>query len=125
MTEGHPIEDNESFMFQTIPSLKELLPSTAGIPGIQYAQICVNNMKRAQNDGWKRIQGAKIYTVLGPDGRADMELLAQGKVISGQAYDSGARRCWIDPNVYTLTGHSNPKEKPNGGPSRKPQEKEA
>lgn len=109
MTEGQIVETGEDYVFNSIPSLTELLPTTGGIPGIQYAQVCVHNLKKGQNDGWQRIQGAKVYTILGAGGRADMELLAKGKAIIGQSPDAGARRCWIDEEVYGLTGHINPK----------------
>ena len=122
MTEGHIIEENADFVFQTVPSLLELIPSTGGNPGIIYAQIWVGSMKRAQNEGWKRIQGAKVYTILGPDGRADMELLARGKAILGQDTSSGARRCYIDTEVYKLTGHTEPKKENPSGSTRTPKQ---
>ena len=110
MTEGMPIPDADAeFTFHDIPRLIDLLPSTGGVPGITYAQICVQNLRQAQDDGWKRIQGAKVYSIWGDLGKADMELLARGKVVLGQSPDAGARRCFIDPEVYTLTGIDNPK----------------
>lgn len=110
MAEGQTLPGTaEDFVFKHIPKLTELLPSTGGIPGIVYAQICVHNRKRAQNEGWKQIQGAKIYTILGPDDRVDMELLAKGTPVLGQGPESGARKCWVDTEVYTLTGHVDPK----------------
>lgn len=92
------------WIFDHIPSLKELLPQFRGLPGFEYLQCCVNNLRRAQDEGWYEVEKTVIYTVEGPKGSVDMKLLARGKRIPGQPHDSGARLCLCDKSVEPLTG---------------------
>tara|TARA_Y100000590_G_scaffold413_1_gene607 strand:+ start:5162 stop:5530 length:369 start_codon:yes stop_codon:yes gene_type:complete len=99
----------EEYIYDHIPTLRELLPSTAGVPGVQYAQISAKNLRRAQDEGWLKISGKqKIYTISGPKGTVDCELYAKGKPIPGQGSQSGARICYVDSEVYKGTGFKNP-----------------
>lgn len=98
--ETHP----EDYVFDHIPTLRELLRN-GGLPGVEYAQVCTAHFKRAQNEKWKDVQGAKCYTIVGPKGRADMILKAKGVPLSGNT-ESGARVCYIDKGIETLTGLS-------------------
>lgn len=94
-----------AFIYDHVPNLRELLPTTAGIPGVQYAQVSVTNLRKAQDEGWVKISGAqKLYTINGPSGKVDCELYAKGKPIPGQGVTSGARICYIDKDIYAKTG---------------------
>ena len=92
------------WVFDHIPSLKELLPQYRGLPGFEYMQSCVQNLRRAQDEGWYEVEKTVIYTVEGPKGAVDMKLLARGQRIPGQSHDSGARLCFCDTSVEPLTG---------------------
>ena len=94
----------KSFVFKHIPGIKELLPKYRGLPGFQYFQCCVQNLRRAQDEGWTEVDNTFIYTIEGPKGSVDMKLLARGKRIPGQSHDSGARLCYCDTSVQPLTG---------------------
>lgn len=81
-----------------------LLPKRGGIPGLEYAQIPVLLKKQAENDGWLSIHGAATYTIFGPKGTVDCELLARGAIIRGIDAESGSRVCHIDQSVWEVTG---------------------
>ena len=93
------------YVYHEIPSLDQLLPSTGGVPGVEYAQVTTANLRRAQDDGWSKLTGRQmIYTIEGPTGRVDCELYGKGKPIVGQGTKSGRRRCWVDPEIRRVTG---------------------
>ena len=105
MTETRP------YTYNHIPQLPELMPSTGGVVGVEYLQCTVGNLRAAQDvkeeDGgpWGGIiGGSKIYTIVGPEGSADMHLLCRGKPIPGGDVNSGARFCVVDGDVEQLTG---------------------
>jgi hypothetical protein len=93
-----------SFVFDRIPGLKELLPKHRGVPGFEYLQCAVVNLRRAQDEAWVEVDNTVIYTIEGEKGAVDMKLLCRGKRIPGQPYDSGARLCSCDKTVEDLTG---------------------
>ena len=97
--------ESQAFVYNHVPNLKELLPNTGGIPGVQYAQVSTENLRKAQDEGWLKISGAqKLYTIIGPSGKVDCELYAKGKPIPGQGSGSGKRICWVDGVIYSKTG---------------------
>lgn len=101
-------EARARYTYDHIPSLKELMPTTAGIPGVEYAQVCVHNIRLAQDLGWGRISGnQKVYTITGPTGSVDCELYCKGKPISGECPQGGRRVCSIDKEIVKLTGVRN------------------
>jgi hypothetical protein len=100
-----PVEEIRPYTYDHIPQLKELLPTTAGVPGVTYLQCCIQNQRKAQDTGWGAISGgSRVYTIQGPKGLADMQLLCKGKPIPGGDIKSGARKCMVDAEVETLTG---------------------
>lgn len=108
------------FYYDHIPQLSELL-RRGGLPGVEYAQVHVQNVVKARDPefgGWGRIRDAQTYTIGGPRGEVHCELLCRGKPIRGVGPDSGARVCWVDDEVYELTGHPNPD--PEKGPKVEP-----
>ena len=92
------------FVYDHIPQLSELLPQFRGRPGFVYAQVTNQNLRRAQDESWRKVEGTVIYTIIGPKGEADMELMVRGGLIPGQSPDSGARLCVVDQTVEELTG---------------------
>jgi hypothetical protein len=100
---GQPFKSQE-FIFPHVPSLRELLPQFRGLPGFEYLQCCVQNLRRAQDEGWTEVERTVIYTIEGEKGRVDLKLLARGKRIPGQPHDSGARLCICDKTVEEVTG---------------------
>ena len=92
------------YTYDHIPALKELLPNTGGQPGLEYAQVCTHNLRKAQDNGWSRVRGAKTYSIVTNEGIADMELLCKGKQAKGLDTHSGKRRCLVDWAVQDLTG---------------------
>jgi hypothetical protein len=98
-------DEPQSYIYHEIPTLDQLLPSTGGIPGVEYAQITTDNLRRAQDEGWSKLTGRQmVYTIEGPNGRVDCELYGRGKPIPGQGTRSGRRRCWVDPEIRRVTG---------------------
>ena len=93
-----------TYIFDHVPFLKELLVKHRGVPGFQYLQCAVVNLRRAQDEGWLEVDNTVIYTIRGPKGEVDMKLLCRGKRIPGQPYDSGARLCFGDKTAEALTG---------------------
>lgn len=105
---GAGVPLREKWIFNDIPTLKQLLPEYAGWPGFYYAQVPTHLARLAQDAGWRRLNDDKVYTIVGPDGRADMQLLVQGSVVPGQSPHCGERLCKIDKSVAVLTGHTIP-----------------
>lgn len=100
---GQPFEAQE-YVFDHVPSLRELLPQYRGLPGFEYMQCCVQHLRRAQDEGWVEVQNTVVYSIEGPNGRVDMKLLARGQRIPGQPHDSGVRLCLCDKTVEKATG---------------------
>jgi hypothetical protein len=99
------IEPPKDYYFDgEIPRLKDLLPKLHGQPGFVYLQVCVQNQRRAQDEGWNEVGNTVIYTIKGPKGEAHCKLYAIGKSIPGQSHASGRRVCYVDDEVETLTG---------------------
>ena len=111
-------EQNEKYVYDHIPSLKELIPSTGGLPGVEYAQVTTDRLWLAQKNGWSKLSGRqKIYTIRGPAGEVHCELYGKGKPIKGQSMLSGRRICWLDKTIREKTGLS---EIPTGGEDKAP-----
>jgi len=111
----------QSYVYDHIPALRELLPKHRGIPGFEYLQCSVSNLRRAQDEGWIEVEGTVFYTIEGPKGAADMKLLVRGRRIPGQPYDSGARLCHCDKTIEPLTGlWINPQNHQNEAPASEP-----
>ena len=68
------------YFYDHLPSLKELMPSTGGVPGIEYLMVSTTNLRRAQDEGWLRSSGSeqRVFTLEGPAGRVDCELYSRG-----------------------------------------------
>jgi hypothetical protein len=100
-------------VYDHIPQLWELMPNTRGLPGVEYAQCATANTRPAHDKGWEKTLGPGgrpllPYTIEGPRGSVDCELLSTGEPIRGQDATSGARMCWVDNIVYEVTGFPNP-----------------
>jgi hypothetical protein len=93
-----------AYTFDHIPILRELLPKQHGRPGLIYAQVHVANLRRAQDQGWREIDGTAAYTIVGPKGHIDMKLMGKGKPIAGIGHASGKRRCVYDLDIEERTG---------------------
>ena len=120
---GAPYVGEETYEYDHVPSLKELLPKFRGVPGFQYFQCCVVNLRRAQDEGWTEVVGGIVYRIKGPKGSVDMKLLTRGERTPGAAHNSGARICGCNTLVQELTGvWINPNrhtgETPEIGPER-------
>ena len=94
----------EPYTYDHLPQLRELLKN-GGLPGVEYLQVAVHNLRLAQREGWTRVSGHQmVYTIVGPNGSCDCELFGSGEPISGQDPEGGARVCWIDMDVRQETG---------------------
>ncbi len=91
------------YTFDHVPSLKELLPKTAGVPGVKYMQVCSINAKPAQDEGWGPVEGAKMFTIEGPGGYSHMALACKGTPVPGASDKDGARIMNLDRDIYRLT----------------------
>ena len=94
--------------FTFIPTLRQLLPATGGVPGLIYAQVSLKNLTSLQNDPstrWYKTRDAEdAYTVRGPKGEVDVMLCCTGKAMPGGDPQAGARLCWLDKSIPELTG---------------------
>jgi len=92
------------YTYNHVPKLKELFRTNGGLPGVRYAQVCTSNAKAAQDDGWGPVENAKLFSIAGPKGTADIILACKGTPTrSGSAHD-GARTMFLDHDIYRLTG---------------------
>ena len=95
----------EKYVYNHIPNLRDLLSTNAGLPGVEYAQVTLENLYQAQKSGWSKLSGhQKIYIIRGPKGEVACELYGKGKPIKGQNTMSGKRICWIDKAIRLKTG---------------------
>lgn len=92
------------YTYDHVPTLKELLPSNGGLPGVEYMQVCDLNGKEAQDQGWGPVRDAKMFTIEGPKGSANIILACKGEPIAGASTQEGARMMYLDENIYGLTG---------------------
>jgi hypothetical protein len=62
-----------------------LLPQEGGRPGLTYAQVPLRHVRQleAADPPWFPMFDTCRYTIVGPKGSIDMELMAQGSIISG------------------------------------------
>jgi hypothetical protein len=95
---------NGTYTYDHVPTLRELMPTNAGLPGVTYAIICTANAKVAQDEGWGSVERSKVFTITGPKGSADCILACQGTPIRSLDTHSGARRVLLDDDIYHLTG---------------------
>ena len=103
----NPTVSLDEYTYDHIPQLRELLEG-GGLPGVTYLQVTVGNMKQAQLEGWNPIhRWSMAYTIVGPSGRVDCMLLAQGKPIPAMSAGSGRRICKLDPEIMKTTGLPN------------------
>lgn len=102
------MSDAQSTVFDHIPSLRELMPTTGGTPGYEYAQVALANARQAQDapldPPWRPVPDARFYAVRGPKGTADVILLRRGTPIRGLDPQAGSRRCWVDKSILSQTG---------------------
>ena len=97
--------------FNYVPQLRDLMPRTAGLPGMAYAQVCLHNVRNVLADTttqWYKVEGTDLYTIKGAKGEAEMMLVCTGKPIPGQDTHTGKRICWFDEDIQPLTGWETP-----------------
>ena len=92
------------YVYDHVPTLRELMPSTAGLPGVIYSLVCLQNAKDAQDAGWGSVEGAKFFSITGPRGTVSMVLACKGTPIRGASPKSGARRLLLDLDIYRMAG---------------------
>lgn len=105
-----PRSTTRTRVFDHVPHLRELMPSTGGWPGIIYAQVCVHNVanaiEREENPAHLRqIRGSEYFEITGPKGTVQMALVGCGTPIPGASPNAGARLFFTDGEVERLTGH--------------------
>ena len=106
-------QSSEEYVYDHIPTLKELLPASGGRPGVQYAQVTSERLWLAQKSEFRKVSGAQMmYTIRGPKGEVHCELYGEGRPIKGQGSKSGKRICWLDTLIREKTGLLRPNEKP-------------
>ena len=97
-------EQLERYTYDHVPTLRELMPTNGGLPGVQYGLVCVHNQRHAQDAGWQGVEKAKVFTIASDQGSVDMILACQGTPVRGMSPDMGARKMFVDEDVYRLTG---------------------
>ncbi len=63
-----PAQPSRPYVYNHVPDLKQLLPNTAGQPGVEYFQVACANVRRAQDQGWRPTLAASgapvlVYTI--------------------------------------------------------------
>jgi hypothetical protein len=84
-----------------------LLPKYGGHPGLVYAQIPLAYARDAEaaRPPWLPMYDARRYTIIGPKGSIDMELMAQGRAIRGLPPSACKRQClWPKRLICEVTG---------------------
>jgi hypothetical protein len=95
------------YTFDHIPSLDELIKRPlGGYPGMEYLQVCTQNTRKAEDEGWRRVPGSVAYSIVTSKGVADMVLYQYGTPIRGASHLSGKCVCLVDNEVEALTGLS-------------------
>ena len=108
---------NAPYVFENIipklgPSLRtdkhpSLLPIQGGRPGFVYYQCPISYLKLAQDDPqyrWSPVVNTSVYTIRGPKGQLDLQLLASGAPIRGSDHQSNQRILLLHPDVWEVTG---------------------
>lgn len=98
------LDQFEPLTFEFVPTLRQLMPSTGGLPGVKYGLLAVHNQKTAQNEGWGATTTSKIFTIKGPKGQVDVVLACKGDPVRGMSPAGGARVFLIDQDIYDVTG---------------------
>lgn len=98
---------SEHFSYDHVPVLRELLPQYRGIPGYYYLQVEVNNLARAENEGWLEVANCVTYSIKGPNGSCNARLYCYGARIPGADYRSSKRECFVDRAILEATGLRN------------------
>lgn len=96
--------EHKKFTYDHIPTLRELMPGNAGLPGVTYGIISVVNQRPAQDEGWGAIVSGKVFTLVGPKGECDVILGCKGSPLRGINPNAGARKLLLDDTIYTMTG---------------------
>jgi len=84
-----------------------LLPLWGGQSGLIYLQCPVTYKKAAQDDPeyhWEPIRDTRTYTIRGPHGEVDCELLCSGTMLRGSDHMSNVRECFIHKDIWEDTG---------------------
>lgn len=87
-----------------IPDLNDLMPKNGGLTGVEYAQICVHNLMKAQASGLLDVADTEYYLIIGPNGTVTMRLMAYADTPPVQPQQAGACECYLDPDVEKHTG---------------------
>lgn len=95
-------------VFHHVPRLRELLKDQVRI-GVTYAQVCVQNLKAA-NDRTEKpanlraVRNTQYYEIQGPLGTAQMALLGSNVPVPSSNSAQGEPLCFVDAEVEALTG---------------------
>lgn len=95
-------------IYTHVPRLRDLLPR-GGCLGVTYVQVCVHNVKAANDREefpgrlWPISEG-QYYEIQGPKGTAQMALVGNGEEIPGSSSQQGEPWFYTDAEVETLTG---------------------
>ena len=105
-----PGAKRDSFTYDHIPALKELLPRLRGVPGLYYLQCAVQNQILAEEEGWAQVADTVTYSIQGPSGTCDVRLYCCGTPIPGAGYQASKRICVVDRVIMLQTGLANSTE---------------
>ena len=82
-----------------------LMPKTGGVVGITYAIVPASKVKNAHDLGWRRPpRGAKPFTIRGPMGAVNCEVIQYGDPIPGISTNSCRPYLMVDNAVWEETG---------------------
>lgn len=96
----------QPYVYDHVPTLRELLPTNGGVPGIEYIQVVTDNARPAQDAGWLLVDGAKIFSIQNPndpDLKVDVILACKGQPVRGASPHEGARVMNLDHDIYRRT----------------------
>lgn len=82
-----------------------LMPKTGGQVGVTYAIVPASKVKNAHDIGWRRPpRGAKPFTIRGPIGAVNCEVVQYGDPIPGIPTSSCRAYLLVDRAVWDKTG---------------------
>ena len=111
-------QDSRAYTYNVIPKLgpmsqhpgeaelPSLLPHKGGLPGLVYFQIPSRLRRLAQDEGWKSTSGTKLYSIIGPRGEIDCELVCKGRIIPGCDTLDNKRAMQVHNDIFEETGLS-------------------
>jgi hypothetical protein len=96
----------EVLQFDHYPDLRELGFTNGGVPGIEYAYVHADDMRKAQADGFGPVLGGAggFFTVAGARGEIDLQVWGRGRPIHGLDTNQLQPEIFVSDRAEQATG---------------------